>query len=272
MYSYTTYDVRRDQDVLNPKAQSFIMVCSPETEPGAHPYWYAQILGVFNSTVFRVTPLHGATSPAVMEFLWVRWLGVEPGYRSGIQRARLPKVGFVPESDPYAFGFLDPAHVIRGSHLIPDFSGGRTNDLLTTQNVTAARSTDDTEDWANYYRGTCLSKQLLSFADRDMIMRYVGGGIGHLDVQSLSGTDIEMQEDNNEHIGGLGDIGGDSDDDKSGGSGSDSSDSEDEEDEDDDARDGSAAQGAMDMGDDGEDFGLGDDEDIDMDVDGFAAF
>jgi hypothetical protein len=43
-----------------------------------------------------------------MDFLWVRWLGVEPGYRAGIKKARLPKVGFVPEPDPYAFGFLDP--------------------------------------------------------------------------------------------------------------------------------------------------------------------
>jgi hypothetical protein len=93
--NYTTYDVHRDQDVLNPTAQSFVMVCSPETEPGAHPYWYAQILGVFNATGFRV-PLSGRpTSSTVMEFLWVRWLGVEPGYRAGIHSARLPKVGFV---------------------------------------------------------------------------------------------------------------------------------------------------------------------------------
>ncbi|KAJ7481273.1 hypothetical protein B0H11DRAFT_2419303 [Mycena galericulata] len=122
-----------------------------------------------------------------MEFLWVRWLGIEPGHHAGFRRARLPKFGYVPESDPYAFGFLDPALVIRGAHLIPHFAGGRTNELLGTMDPTAARAAGDTEDWANYYVNI--------FADRDMLMRFVGGGVGHLDVDSLSGTDIEEQDD-----------------------------------------------------------------------------
>ncbi|KAF8147208.1 hypothetical protein K438DRAFT_1989788 [Mycena galopus ATCC 62051] len=212
---YTTYDVRRDQDVLKSGADGFVMVRSPETESTAHPYWYAQILGVFNATVFRVIPGEGKTPAVQMDFLWVRWMGVEPGYRAGIHSARLPKVGFVPESDEYAFGFLDPGQVIRGSHLIPNFAGGRTNLLLSTVNKTAARSENDTEDWETYYVNI--------FADRDMLMRYVGGGIGHLDVQSLSGMDIEMQEDGDDGPVGDGDI--DSDDENNG---SDSSEEEEE--------------------------------------------
>ncbi|KAJ7090534.1 hypothetical protein C8R44DRAFT_720233, partial [Mycena epipterygia] len=148
--NYTTYDVRRDQDTLNPRTSSFAMVRSPETEAGAHPYWYCQLLGNFHANVHRVTP-SDSTTPQSMDFLWVRWLGVEPGYRSGHKKARLPKVGFVPESDPYAFGFLEPAQVIRGSHLIPDFSSGRTNDLLATRAVTAARAPDDTDHWVTFY-------------------------------------------------------------------------------------------------------------------------
>ncbi|KAJ7762206.1 hypothetical protein B0H16DRAFT_1884179 [Mycena metata] len=183
--NYTTYDVRRGQDTLNPRTSSFVMIRSPETEAGAHPYWYCQLLGIFHANVFRVTE-SGATSPTPMEFLWVRWMGVEPGYRAGIKRARLPKVGFVPESDPFAFGFLDPQHVLRGSHLIPDFVGGRTNELLATQEDTAARAPDDTEDWATY----CVD----IFADRDMFMRYFGGGIGHLDI----GPSERMDDDDDD--------------------------------------------------------------------------
>jgi hypothetical protein len=77
--NYTTYDGRRDQDVLNPNAQCFVMMRSLETEPGAHPYWYAQLLGVFNTTVYRIPESGIPTAPTVMEFLWVRWLGIEPG-------------------------------------------------------------------------------------------------------------------------------------------------------------------------------------------------
>ncbi|KAF7349149.1 hypothetical protein MVEN_01437200 [Mycena venus] len=91
------------------------------------------------------------------------------------------------ETDAYAFGFLDPAHVIRGSHLLPRFSGDRTNDLLATQQPTVARRPSDTEDWANYYVNI--------FVDRDMLMRYVGGGIGHQDVEALTGTDIPEEDD-----------------------------------------------------------------------------
>ncbi|KAJ7711174.1 hypothetical protein B0H16DRAFT_637266 [Mycena metata] len=161
------------------------MIRSPETEAGAHPYWYCQLLGVFHANVFRVTE-SGATPPTPMEFLWVRWMGVEPGYRAGIKRARLPRVGFVPESDPFAFGFLDPQHILRGSHLIPDFVGGRTNELLATQAETAARAPEDTEDWATY----CVD----IFADSDMFMRYFGGGIGHLDL----GTPQAVDEDDDD--------------------------------------------------------------------------
>jgi len=50
----------------------------------------------------------GSTGTNLMEFLWVRWYGEGPGYRSGSRYARLHKVGSVPESDQSAFGFLDP--------------------------------------------------------------------------------------------------------------------------------------------------------------------
>lgn len=86
-----------------------------------------------------------------MEFLWVRWMGEEPGYRWGIKEAKLPKVGFVPESDEYAFGFLDPSLVVRACHLMPDFASGRTSELLATDKITAARSINEKDDWASFY-------------------------------------------------------------------------------------------------------------------------
>lgn len=47
--NYTTYDIRRDQDSLNPRTHCDVMLHSAETDPGAHPFWYARVLGVFHT-------------------------------------------------------------------------------------------------------------------------------------------------------------------------------------------------------------------------------
>ena len=86
-----------------------------------------------------------------MEFLWVQWLGIKPGYQSGSKAGRLPKVGFVKDNNEDAFGFLDPELVIRGSHLVPDFKSGRTGDLMSYDGPTIARRPDEKDDWMNFY-------------------------------------------------------------------------------------------------------------------------
>jgi hypothetical protein len=85
-----------------------------------------------------------------MEFLWVRWFGTVEGHKHGPKVARLPKIGFLPETDDSAFGFLDPSFVIRSQHLIPVFTDGRTSELLTAQN-SLGRSYGEVDDWAAFY-------------------------------------------------------------------------------------------------------------------------
>lgn len=149
--NYTTYDVRRDRDTINPDGRNFVMVRSPEDGSDLHPYWYAQVLGVYHAFVSTTHPAARDQSVKRMEFLWVRWLGLEPKYRFGPRYARLPMVGFVEDSDELTFGFLDPSCVIRGCHLIPRFAAGRTNSLMSYQGPTAARSPGQTDDWTNFY-------------------------------------------------------------------------------------------------------------------------
>jgi hypothetical protein len=148
--NYTTYDVRRDQDSLNPRTQSDIMVLSQEDDAEAHPYWYARILGVFHARVLHTGPRATNRSVQHIEFLWVRWFGTEPNYTAGFRMARLPMIGFIPDSDPQAFGFLDPSLVIRACHLLPVFKNGRTSALLRTTN-TIGRPLDEVDDWTNFY-------------------------------------------------------------------------------------------------------------------------
>ncbi|KAF9465232.1 hypothetical protein BDZ94DRAFT_1281476 [Collybia nuda] len=149
--NYTTYDMRRGQDTMNPCTHCDVMVLSRETGPKVHPFWYAHVLGVFHARVLHTGPQSQSHSIQHMEFLWVRWFGIEPGYAYGPSKARLPKVGFVPEDDPNAFGFLDPSLVLRGCHLVPAFTNGRTSDLLTTQAPSAAQPPNETDDWTNFF-------------------------------------------------------------------------------------------------------------------------
>lgn len=150
--NYTTYDIRRSQDTINPCSHPDVIVQSPETGPNSTPYWYARVIGVYHATVWMTHPQAREHTTQEMDFLWVRWFGVEPGYRSGFKYARLPKIGFVPSDDEYAFTFLDPSQIIRGVHLLPAFHAGRTSDLLpVAESAAHILEENKSEDWVNFY-------------------------------------------------------------------------------------------------------------------------
>jgi hypothetical protein len=284
--NYTTYDVRRGQDTLNPRTHANIMMLSPDTSPGAHPYWYARILGVFHAQILHTGPAATNRSLQRVEFLWVRWYGEVPGHRWGFKRARLFKVGFVPDTDESAFGFLDPSLVLRGCHLIPAFNDGKTTDLLRASS-TVARPPGVMEDWRTFYvmmlaAGSLvcihLSDYFYRFVDRDMFMRYLGGAVGHTNARpgphsSTPDDDStgEQETDEGDDIGmddggysdGLGSK-GDNADDADGGEDDDSDDGEGNDDDDDDDGDGDGDEDEDEDEDLGPDDGE-DDEDLDMD-------
>ncbi|KJA18879.1 hypothetical protein HYPSUDRAFT_144300 [Hypholoma sublateritium FD-334 SS-4] len=150
---YTSYDLQRQCDTINPCAHPDIMLQSPTTEAGAKPYWYARVIGVYHANVWANNPaIPGGRITRCMDFLWVHWFGDEPGYHSGFCRARLPKIGFVESMDAFAFSFIDPANVIRGCHLIPAFNAGRSTVLLPHSCSIAHRlNPEDVDDWLNFY-------------------------------------------------------------------------------------------------------------------------
>lgn len=167
--------MRRGQDTMNPRTHCDVMVASAETdaetgtEIGAkadvkigakrgakpttkvHPFWYARVLGVFHAKVLHTDSNARNRSIQHVEFLWVRWFGIEQDYEYGPGPGRLPKIGFVPDTEDNAFGFLDPSLVLRGCHLVPVFANGRTSGLLRTSLPSAGRSIGEVDDWVNYY-------------------------------------------------------------------------------------------------------------------------
>ncbi|KAJ7149300.1 hypothetical protein C8R43DRAFT_1128654 [Mycena crocata] len=172
--NYTSYDVRRGQDCLNPRTHSDVMTLAPEGDT-SHPFSYAQIIGIFHADVVHTA--NGADpTPRSMQFLWVRRYRLDPTWRGGFNRKRLFRIEFLPESDPNAFGFLNPDEVIRGAHIIPAFAYGKTSDHLSAGSLgrLPRKGLAEDEDWRFYY--------VNFFVDRDMYMRYRGGGVGHYQV------------------------------------------------------------------------------------------
>jgi hypothetical protein len=82
-----------------------------------------------------------------MEFLFVRWFGLDTEEVGGWETKKLHQIGFADGDE--AFGFVDPADVVRAVHLIPRFSEGRTKDLLGPSFARSDQEKD--EDWVRYY-------------------------------------------------------------------------------------------------------------------------
>jgi hypothetical protein len=155
--NYTTYDMRRAQDSINPRTHPDVMVLSheDEAEENPHPYWYARVIGIFHFNVRHVGPDSKSSDTQRMDVLWVRWFGRDLSAPGGFEARRLHRVGFLDSEDPAAFGFLDPKEVVRAVHMIPGFAHGRTSDLL---GPSIARHRDEKdEDWRYHYIGMCVT-------------------------------------------------------------------------------------------------------------------
>lgn len=160
--NYTTYDLRRNQDIIKPASpKNMILVSSSEDpNPGEepHPFWYAKVIGVYHANIIHAPS--GNRFPRRMDFLWVRWLGRDLARLGGFKERRLDRVGYVPHPDG-SFAFLDPANVIRGCHLIPAFSHGHTEELLPKSSAWD-HPTDG--DWRYYYVNRCVPSVISTLA------------------------------------------------------------------------------------------------------------
>ncbi|KAJ7174906.1 hypothetical protein C8R46DRAFT_1161271 [Mycena filopes] len=169
--NYTSYDLRRGQDSMNPRTHADVMMLAPEDSVDVdHTFTYARVIGVFHVDV--LDNVAGApTAPVPISFLWVRRFRLDRTFKGGFLRRRLHRIEFIPEDDPSAFGFVDPDEVIRGAHLIPAFAHGPTERVA---HQSLARHKGEFDDWKYYY--------VNFFVDRDMFMRYLGGGVRHYRV------------------------------------------------------------------------------------------
>jgi len=156
--------MRRCQDTINPRTRSDVMTLAnvpPSDAKSMHPYEYARVINIFHANVKFTHPDTNVTKIHKMDFLFVRWFGLDVTKKTGWKAKKLHQIGFLDSTNSDAFGFLDPADVVRAIHLIPRFSLGRTGDLL---GPSIARSlVEKNEDWERYYIGMYVSAGIPSF-------------------------------------------------------------------------------------------------------------
>jgi hypothetical protein len=177
--NYTSYDIRRSQDVINPGASHWdiMMLAGDDDENDSHRFLYARVLGIYHTNVIYTGPGMLDYSSRRLDFLWVRWFQRSTARSPLWGDCKLDMVRFLPMADQHAFGFLDPKDVLRGCHMLPAF----TYDKLHRDGISMSKCVNDGNDWSEYYVGRfvpflfrvlCFSFSCPSprFVDRDMIM------------------------------------------------------------------------------------------------------
>ena len=110
-----------------------------------HPYIYTRVLGIFHVNATYIGPGIIDYCSCRINFLWVRWYQyMEEG--AGWGASTLDRVCFPPMADEHAFDFVDPDDVLRGCHIIPQFSHGPRH----TDGTGIPRCADDSSDWHFY--------------------------------------------------------------------------------------------------------------------------
>lgn len=146
---YTTYDVRREEDVVHvdtPQCNVMLLnsAYAASTWETEHPYMYGKVNGVFHANVSFVGTLPDGTrnySKHRLDFAWIHWYKREPAS----SELELDTISLQPLEMPSALGFVDPADILRAAHIVPRFSKGKTGERLRSRVV------KNLEFWNEYY-------------------------------------------------------------------------------------------------------------------------
>lgn len=103
--------------LLSHDMNSFILVCT-------HNWDLSHQCDSYQATLKSLYKQH-------VDFLFIWWFWWDLDHRAGWQAWQLHQVGFLDAEQPGTFGFLDPAVVIQGVHMIPEFAYGTCTDLLS---------------------------------------------------------------------------------------------------------------------------------------------
>lgn len=152
--NYTSYDVRRDQDILNPgrNRANIMLLADPtqEDEDDTRLFRYARVLRIFHVNVITVGAGMADDRPRRVEVLWVRWYrrsASTEALQTGWKHRALDRVVLPPPSDYDSFDFVDPEDVIRACYVVPVFAKGKVH--ANAQGL--SKLACDADDWTEYF-------------------------------------------------------------------------------------------------------------------------
>jgi len=149
-FNYTTYDVRRSQDVINPATShcNIMLLANNADSDGdsIHPFLYARVLGIYHVNVIYTGEGSLDYTARRVEFLWVRWFVYDSNRSLEWADLKLDPIRFPSMADKEAFGFVDPREVLRGCHIVPAFASGRAR----VDGVGLSGLAGDAQDWSRY--------------------------------------------------------------------------------------------------------------------------
>lgn len=143
------YDVRRAQDVINPRTSHcnvMVLHATNDVEHLGHKFIYGKVLGIYHVNVIYKGSGMVSYTPIRMEFLWVCWY--KPTVQvSSWETSTLDRVRFPLMTHQDSFDFLDPSDVLRGCHIIPSFQKGK----KYPEGSGTSGCAGDINDWHEYF-------------------------------------------------------------------------------------------------------------------------
>jgi hypothetical protein len=149
---YTSYDVRRHEDVVHVDSDVCNVMLQNQDylkNPKAPPYRYGRVLGIYHAYVSYTGEIAPGgvryLKPTKMEFLLVRWyshVSEEEGVPVTMDRLSFPSI-----ASPDATEFIDPSAVLRAAHIIPRFSLG----VVHADGRGLSELGKDSTDWKEYF-------------------------------------------------------------------------------------------------------------------------
>ncbi|UOH83677.1 hypothetical protein LQV05_006411 [Cryptococcus neoformans] len=158
---HTKYNMERTYDVINPNLKPIDVMLQGPADEN-QPFLFARVMRIFHVDIYKKCKAGLVTM-------------------NDVEKHSLPVIWLKWMEGPDAYGFIDPTCVLQACHLIPCFKDGM------------YQSEDGLQSWKSFY--------LSAYVNPDIMMRFLGGGVGHQQKGRENETLSTVVQTNNQNSG-----------------------------------------------------------------------